>query len=556
MNFEADLEALGQVDSNLSRYIRGFMTQAQNILGEELSLNECAQCLAPLIHQRKQDNPFYLTAMLKPIHDALTAIPMTKFLLEHGPALLDNMGIFLRNRVGITQQQLMGRPPLLLETLDLAPDDYKTAQRWIGQFASVATRRLSHELLSKLMIGYSADADDCLIKMYDLFIEQQEELQHPGADQSRLRIDARAMARLLQMHSFVPWSYMHPFWAVPTHASGVETPFTQLAKAVYGLSNNFKVTLKAWKGISPDRLEAIFAEVLSEKTKRTLDAEGALSDGFGDYDQPAVASLMRDLTNTAQMMIISGEPVRTVLDELERRGFALEALSPVPQNLNKTLSQNMLLTTLFPFKHHWDEFGITPESYHGNRAILTHLEDDRDVRSSMGRYTGDYGLSGIISVPAQEKLEKRFPYVIPSYYFGEEIPDSEVMRIVATLIPEIDSGEVFANARIDSSLNCPQVVAKLGDDLLLKLIAELVQGDPDAEVNYGQIFNMVRSELMGTWVSHLSHECFEAMLKGFNENEQTEWLEVAVQHRRPSKDLLSQLNGRVIDSCLSQDLGL
>lgn len=556
MSFEADLKALGKVDSNLSRYIMGFKTQAQNILGEELSLNECAQRLAPLIHQRKQDNPFYLSSMLKPVHDALTAIPMTKFLLKHGPALLDNMGIFLRNRVGSSQLQLMGRPPILLETLDLAPDDYKVAQRWIGQFAGVATRRLSQELLNKLMIGYSADDDDCLIKMYNLFMEQQEELKHPEADRDRFRIDARAMSRLLQMHSFVSWSNMHPFWAVPSHPNSVETPFTRIAKGVYGLDANFKITLKAWRSLSCDQLEAIFSDVLAERSMRSLDGEGALSDGFGDYDRPEVTSLMRDLVNTAQLMIIKGENVTTVMTELERRGLALEAVSPAAPNLNKTLSQNMLLTALFPFKHHWKEFGVTPECYHGNRAILTHLEDEMDARSSMGRYTGDYGLSGIISVPAQEKLETLFPNAVPSYYFGDDIPESEVERVVATLTPEIESGTVLSNPRIDSSLNYPKVVAKLGDDLLLKLIGELVLGEPGAEVNYGQIFNLARSDMMGTWISHLSNECFERLLSGLNDSGQSEWLEVSVRHRRPSKALLSQLDGRAIDSCLSQDLGL
>lgn len=556
MSFEADLEALGKVDSNLSRYIRGFMTQAQNILGEELSLNECAQRLAPLIHQRKQDNPFYLSSMLKPVHDALTAIPLTKFLLKHGPALLDNMGIFLRNRVGSGQLQLMGRPPILLETLDIPAEDYKVAQRWIGQFAGVATRRLSEELLNKLMIGYSADADDCLIKMYDLFMEQQDELKHPEADLNRFRIDARAMSRLLQMHSFVSWSNMHPFWALPSHASNVETPFMRKAKGIFGLNTDFKVTLKAWKSLNCEQLEAIFSEVLAEKPMLFLDAEGALSDGFADYNPPEVASLMRDLVNTAQMMIIKGEDIALVMADLERRGLALEAVSPASPNLNKTLSQNMVLTALFPFKHHWAEFGITPEHYHGNRAILTHLEDDMDIRSSMGRYTGDYGLSGIISVKAQEKLEQSHPNVVPSYYFGDDIPESEVPRIVATLTPEIESRSVLSSVRIDSSLNYPQVVSKLGDDLLIKLIEELVQEEPATEVNYGQIFTMARSDLMGTWISHLSHECFEAMVIGLNDSDQIEWLEVAIQHRRPSKALLSQLNGRAIDSCLSQDLGL
>lgn len=556
MSFEADLEALRAVDSKLYRNVRGFMTQSGNILGEKLTCNEYAERLALLIHEKKEDNPFYLTGMLKPIHDATTAIPMIGFLLRHAPAILDNTSIFLRYKVGKSQLELMRRPPILLETIDLRPDDYKTAARWFGQFATVATMRLSDELLGKLLVGISAKKEDCLVRMYDLFVAQQEELQSPPVDASRFRIDARDMSRLLQMHSAVRQSGMKPFWVMPTHTGAVDTPFTQLAKSVYGLNNSFQVTVSAWKTASPETLEAIFSRLLTQESMRTLNADGAISDGYGDYDRPEVAGIMRDLTNTAQLMIINGEPVGVILDELEKRGMALEAVSPVPENLNKSLSQNMLLTTLFPFKHLWKEFGLTMDDYHGNRAILTHLEDEKDVRSSMGRYTGDYGIGGIMSVPAQEQLEKRFPQAVPSYYFSEDIPQSEVSRVVAALIPEIESGQALKNSRMDSALNYPQVIAALGDARVLKLVNALVQGSPDDHTDHGQIFHLSSDDLMATWVPHLSKECFESWFAGVKDTAGSEWVEVIVKHRRPSRALLSQLDGKVIDSCLSQDLGL
>ncbi|MBD8088732.1 hypothetical protein IFT48_01985 [Pseudomonas fluorescens] len=554
MSFESDLEALGKVDHNLARNIRGFMTQAKNRANDALTFNDHLSRLAPLIADHKEDNPFYLSAMLVPVHASKTALPMIKFLQAHGPVLLDSMGIFLSNRVGKSQLELLSHPPVLLEVLDIQPQDHQVAMQWFGQYASVATRRLSNEIADKLQEGVSVKDSQCLVRMYDMAMRHQAALDTPGNDRKQPVIDPRAMARLLQMHSAVRLSGMTAFWDMPVRGAVITSPFQQMAKGLYGLDHQFQISLKAWQGMGAESLETLLSKVLADSSRKGLNASGTLSAGFGDFERPDIADVMRDLTTTAQLMIVKGDDTRSVIQELTARGVALEAVAPTDAPLRRTLSQNLLLATLFPFKHLWDEYGIALKDYQGSPVYLEYPEDHE--HAIVGRYTGDHGIPGLIRVPAQEQLEKNFPGAVPSYHFSEDIPESEHDRIIQGLRPDIESSDIFKRARIDSSLLNPKIAAKLGDDLLLKLLTDLTAYDTDSHVEHGQIFHLPASEIMGDWLPHLSKASYEAWLESMHEHGSQEWVAVIANHRRPSTQLLSRMGGRIIDSCLSQDLGL
>ena len=554
MSFETDLDELERIEPQHAKRIRGFMEKAAEEHGAFLSMNEHVLRYARDVGKNGAKNPFYLSAMIVPLHNSPRVLAVLKFHETHSPAYLKHFGTFIGSSVGQSQAEIITSPAALSDLLLIEKDEYGRALRWVGQYAHLATRALADELNRILEANLQPEGKNCVGRIYARFQKQQAEREQSVFSPDTPFMDPRSMARLLQLHSAGHLGGSRSPWGIPSRANDSSTAYSVLSRGLYALNDEHQLSLSSWKEIDASRLEDMFALLIAEQHDSLLVGRGLLGSNFNNDDRPAVADITRDLVMTAQLLILKGEQPSLVVDQLRQRGLALENVIETQSTLKHTVSDHLALRVLAPLRHLWDAFGIRASSYHGHRSHMDNL--DQDEPRLFGRYIGAFGISGVVPIRAQEQLETRFPEMLPSYNFSDVVPFSQRDRIIDTVGPEIDQGITFSRVAIDSILLHTEIIEMLSTERKLRLLNDLVVGEPEDNVNYGDIFHMSRKDLLDYWVGHLPEAQFESWLKQVAQSSQQHWVESIVRYRRPSAAVMSTLGGRVIDACMAQDLGL
>lgn len=555
MSFEHDLEELRKVDPKYASNIDGLMSYDEIELPEGATLNQRFERFASAIGEGFIKTPFHLSSNLVPTFAATQGLAIRAFNEAHAPAYLDSIFALLHNSVGASQLALFHNPESILSLLEIREDQYGLATRWFGQYTVVGLARLMEDVKRKL--GNSIRHSECAIRhLLRDFLHQQAE--HGGMNASIQADDAgispKAMARLLQLHCAQRSCGGTSPWRGAVIKPEMPEAFRQLASCVYGLDENLRVSLKAWTSCATSPLVTTLGRAISTYSYQGFDGGGVLSGNVGGSENPGYAGLIMDLVTTAQLMILKGDDPHKVIECLSLRGQVINELESKTQALEFSVAENLTKIALFPFRHLWKRFDLTSETYHGSRLHLEHF--DSDVTEFMGRHTGEYGISGLLPIRAQEQIEMRYPETMPSYLFSQEPPASEVERIAEMLAGEIRSGMFLARTRFDEAIFFGNVQKGLGSDLMKAAIALAIEGKPDDYLHHGQIFHCKRSEFVVRCLGEFQDDDYEKVVQDLSELPDPQWLDEVFKARRPPLSLVAKLNGRVRETVLNQDLGL